>query len=247
MPAGLTPAEIERYSRQILSFGEEGQVRLKRAHIVIAGAGGLGSPVAIYLAVAGVGRLTLIDHDRVEATNLNRQVLHGDADLGRPKVESGAGRLRALNPSIQVEGRRVTITEENVADLVGQADGIVDAMDNYPVRFLLNRVAYMRGIPLFHGAVRGFHGQATTCVPGQGPCLACLFPDVPPEVVVPVVGVTPGVIGCIQATEVIKYLTGEGELLTGRLLLWDGLAGRMEEIVAAPRTGCPICGRDAPG
>ena len=242
MPTGLTPAERERYGRQILSFGEEGQERLKGAHIVIAGAGGLGSPAAIYLAVAGVGRLALIDHDTVEATNLNRQILHGDADLGRPKVESGIETLRALNPSIQVEGKRVTITEENVVDLVGDADGIVDAMDNYPIRFMLNRVAHERGIPLFHGAVRGFHGQATTCLPGHGPCLACLFPNVPPKEVFPVVGVTPGVIGCIQATEVIKYLTGEGELLIGRLLLWDGLAGRMEEIIASPRSGCPVCG-----
>lgn len=238
----LDAADRRRYGRQILLFGEEGQERLKRAHIAIAGAGGLGSPVAIYLAVAGVGRLTLIDCDTVEATNLNRQILHGDTDIGRPKVESGIETLRALNPSIRVEGARATITEENVADLVGGVDGIVDAMDNYPARFMLNRVAHERGIPLFHGAVRGFFGQATTCVPGRGPCLACLFPNVPPGEVHPVVGATPGVIGCIQATEAIKYLTGMGELLTGRLLLWDGLAGRMEEVAVAPRTGCPVCG-----
>lgn len=242
MSSGLTPGERERYGRQILSFGEEGQERLKRAHIVVAGVGGLGSPAAIYLAVAGVGRLTLIDHDTVESTNLNRQILHGDADQGRPKVESGVDTLRALNPLIQIEARRMTITDENVARLIGTADGIVDAMDNYSVRFMLNRVAHERGIALFHGAVQGFHGQVTTCVPGRGPCLACLFPRVPPKEVFPVVGVTPGVIGCIQATEVIKYLTGEGELLTDRLLLWDGLAGRMEEIRVAPRSGCPVCG-----
>ncbi|MEN6518973.1 MAG: HesA/MoeB/ThiF family protein [Methanospirillum sp.] len=243
MSTGLNPSERERYGRQILSFGEEGQARLKGAHIVITGAGGLGSPVAIYLAVAGVGRLTLIDQDTVERTNLNRQVLHGEADIGRAKVESGVETLRALNPSIRVEGKRATIAEETAVELIGDADGIVDAMDNYPTRFVLNRVAHERGIPLFHGAVRGFHGQATTCVPGQGPCLACLFPNVPPKEVFPVVGVTPGVIGCIQATEVIKYLTGEGELLVGRLLLWDGLAGRTEEIAVAPRTGCPVCAR----
>ena len=239
--ADLDASERERYGRQILSFGEAGQARLKRAHIVVAGAGGLGSPVAIYLAVAGVGRLTLVDQDTVALTNLNRQVLHGEGDIGRPKVESGVETLRALNPSIRVEGVRATITDENAADLVGDADGIVDAMDNYPTRFVLNRVAQERGIPLFHGAIRGFHGQATTCVPGRGPCLACLFPNTPPKEVFPVVGATSGVIGCIQATEVIKYLTGEGELLSGRLLLWDGLAGRTEEITVEPRTGCPVC------
>ncbi len=237
----LDSSERERYGRQLLCLGEEGQSRLKDAHIVIAGAGGLGSPIAIYLAVAGVGRLTLLDRDTVERTNLNRQILHGDADLGRPKVESGVEALRALNPSIRIEGIRVTITDENAASLIGDADGVVDAMDNYPTRFVLNRVAHERGIPLFHGAIRGFHGQATTCVPGRGPCLACLFPNVPPKEVFPVVGVTPGVIGCIQATEVIKYLTGEGDLLTGRLLLWDGLACSAEEIAVEPRTGCPVC------
>lgn len=241
MPAGLDSSERERYGRQILSFGETGQARLKQAHVIIAGAGGLGSPIAIYLAVAGVGRLTLIDCDTVERTNLNRQILHGDADLGKPKVESGLETLRALNPSIRIEGINTTITEENAAGLIGDADGIVDAMDNYPTRFVLNRIAHDRGIPLFHGAIRGFFGQATTCVPGRGPCLACLFPNVPPKEVFPVVGVTPGVIGCIQATEVIKYLTGEGDLLVGRLLLWDGLAGRTEEIITAPRTGCRVC------
>ena len=147
MAADLDPSERERYGRQILSFGEEGQARLKDAHIVVAGAGGLGSPVAIYLAVAGVGRLTLIDQDTVALTNLNRQVLHGEADIGRPKVESGVETLRALNPSIRVEGIRATITDENATALIGDADGIVDAMDNYPTRFVLNRVAQERGHP----------------------------------------------------------------------------------------------------
>jgi molybdopterin-synthase adenylyltransferase len=242
MPAyGLDPSERERYGRQLLCFGEAGQARLKNAHIVIAGAGGLGSPVAIYLSVAGVGQLTLIDCDTVERTNLNRQILHGEADIGRPKVESAAETLRALNPSIRIVDVHATIADENIAALVGDADGIVDAMDNYPTRFTLNRFAHERGIPLFHGAIRGFHGQATTCIPGRGPCLACLFPNVPPKEVSPVVGVTPGVIGCIQATEVIKYLTGVGDLLTGRLLLWDGLAGHAEEIAIEARAGCSIC------
>jgi adenylyltransferase/sulfurtransferase len=241
MIPGIGPSGRERYGRQILSIGVEGQERLNAAHIVVAGAGGLGSPAAIYLAAAGIGRLTLIDCDTVERSNLNRQVLHGEADIGRPKVESGVEALRALNPSIRVEGVRATITGENASALVGDADGIVDAMDNYPARFVLNRVAQERGIPLFHGAIRGFHGQATTCVPGRGPCLACLFPNVPPKEGSPVLGATAGVIGCIQATEVVKYVAGEGELLTGRLLLWDGLAARMDEVAVAPRAGCPAC------
>ena len=155
----LDPSERERYGLQILSFGEEGQARLKDAHIVVAGASGLGSPVAIYLAVAGVGRLSLIDEDTVALTNLNRQVLHDEVDIGRPKVVSGVETLQALNPSIRIEGVRAMIADENADALIGDANGIVDAMDNYPMRFVLNRVAHARIIPLFHGAIRGFYGQ----------------------------------------------------------------------------------------
>lgn len=244
-PAVLEPSDTERYARQIPVIGETGQARLGAAHIVVAGAGGLGSPIALYLAAAGIGHLTLVDCDTVAISNLNRQVLHGEADIGRPKVESAAESLRALNRSIRIEMKQEVIAEENAADLVGDADGIVDAMDTYAARFVLNRVAHRKKIPLFHGAVRGFHGQATTCVPGRGPCLACLFPALPPGEVTPVLGATPGVIGCIQATEVIKYLIDEGELLVGRLLLWDGLAGRMEEVVVEPKPRCPVCGAAA--
>jgi len=247
VPAERPPSGRERYARQLPSIGEAGQERLASAHIVIAGAGGLGSPVAIYLAVAGVGRLTLIDHDTVDQTNLNRQILHTEADIGRLKVDSGVETLRALNPAIRVEGIGSRITDGNVSGLIGNAHGIVDAVDNYPTRFVLNRDAHRLGIPLFHGAIRGFHGQATTCVRGRGPCLACLFPCVPPGRDIPAIGATTGIVGCIQATEVIKYLTGEGDLLTGRLLLWDGLAGRAEEVPVAPRGGCPICAGMTPG
>ena len=230
-----------RYDRQLPCLGTEGLARLEAAHIIVAGAGGLGSPVAIYLAAAGVGRLTLVDRDTVDRTNLNRQVLHADADLGRPKVESAIESLRALNPSIHIRGIRAEITDANAASLVGDADGIVDAMDNYAARFALNRVSLDRGIPFFHGAIRGFFGQVTTCLPGRGPCLACLFSGMTEESFTPVVGATAGVIGSIQATEVIKFLAGEGDLLTGRVLIWDGLAGRAEEIVVRSRPGCPAC------
>ena len=242
--SGLDAAERERYARQLPCLGEEGQARLRAAHLVIAGAGGLGSPVALYLAGAGVGHLTLIDCDQVDRTNLNRQLLHGEADLGRSKVASGVETLRAFNPSIEIEGISARITDENAAALIGDADGVVDAMDNYPARFVLNRVAHERKIPLFHGALHGFYGQVTTCLADAGPCLACLFPHPPPQGPAPALGATAGVIGSIQATEAIKYLAGTGELLVGRLLLWDGLSGRAEEIVVRPRPGCPVCGGD---
>lgn len=218
----LTERERERYKRQILLFGEEGQEKLKKSHLFIAGAGGLGSPIAIYLAVAGVGTITIVDMDVVDQTNLNRQILHNDRDIGKKKTVSAIEKLQELNRDITINAIDATISADNIHDLVGRADGIVDAMDNYPVRYLLNRTALELKIPLFHGAIRGLHGQVTTIVPGKTPCLQCIFPKAPPKEVFPVVGTTPGIIGTIQANEAIKYLTGEGNLLTNRLLIWDG-------------------------
>jgi molybdopterin/thiamine biosynthesis adenylyltransferase len=238
----LSQNERERYSRQILLFGEEGQERLKNATIFIAGAGGLGSPVSIYLAVAGVGRIILVDKDAVERTNLNRQILHYDRNIGRKKTASAEEKLRAINPDITVEVLDTTIDETNVHELVGNADGIVDAMDNFPTRYLLNRVALKMGIPLFHGAIRGLYGQATTVLPGKTACLRCVFPHPPPKEVFPVVGVTPGFIGMVQATEVVKYLVGTGELLANRLLLWDGERAVVEEIALERDPSCEVCG-----
>ncbi len=238
----LSERERERYKRQILLFGEEGQERLKRAHIFIAGAGGLGSPVSYYLAVAGVGTITIVDMDVVDQSNLNRQILHTDRDIGKKKTVSAYEKLSAVNPDITVNAIDVKIDSGNAASLVGHADGIVDAMDNYPIRYLLNDVAIQKGIPLFHGAIRGFYGQATTIIPGKTPCLKCIFPKAPPAEVFPVIGATPGVIGTIQATEVIKYLLKSGDLLTNRILVWDGLAGHAEEIYAERIPCCPACG-----
>jgi molybdopterin/thiamine biosynthesis adenylyltransferase len=220
--------ELERYKRQMLLFGEEGQERLKKAHIFIAGAGGLGSPISIYLAVAGVGTITIVDMDVVDQTNLNRQILHFDRDVGKKKTASAEEKLLALNPDITVNAIDVKIEESNAANLIGKADGIVDAMDNYPTRYLLNDIAIAKEIPLFHGGIRGFYGQATTIIPGTTPCLKCIFPKAPPKEVFPVVGVTPGIIGTIQANEVVKYLLGSGELLTGRLFIWDGMQAHAE-------------------
>jgi len=240
----LSERERERYKRQILLFGEEGQERLKRAHIFIAGAGGLGSPIAIYLAVAGVGTITIVDMDVVDQSNLNRQILHSDRDVGKKKTVSALEKLREYNADITVNAVDTTITAENIRELVGRADGIVDAMDNYPVRYLLNRVAVEKKIPFFHGAIRGFYGQATTILPGKTPCLECIFPKAPPKEVFPVVGATPGVIGTVQATEVIKYLTGQGSLLEGRLFIWDGLTSTSEEIAVCRNPSCPACGTE---
>lgn len=241
----LSERERERYKRQILLFGEEGQERLKKAHIFIAGAGGLGSPIAIYLAVAGIGTITLVDMDVVDQSNLNRQILHTDRDIGKKKTVSALEKLREYNADITINAIDTTITGENIRELVGRADGIVDAMDNYPVRYLLNRVALEKEIPFFHGAIRGFYGQATTILPGKTPCLECIFPKAPPREVFPVVGVTPGVIGTVQANEVIKYLAEQGGLLAGRLFIWDGLAARSEEIAIEKNAFCPACGTGA--
>lgn len=237
----LSLRERERYRRQILLFGDEGQERLKKAKIFIAGAGGLGCPLAIYLAVAGVGTITIADKDVVEQTNLNRQVLHYDRDIGKRKTASAEEKLREINPDIIVNAIDITLDETNISRLVGDADGIVDALDNFPTRYLLNETALAKKIPLFHGAIRGLHGQATTIVPGETACLACIFPNAPPKEVFPVVGVTPGFIGMVQATEVIKYITRQGTLLRNRLLIWDGLESRAEEIAVEKNPACPAC------
>jgi len=238
----LSERERQRYQRQTLLFGEEGQERLKEAEIFIAGAGGLGSPIAIYLAVAGIGTLTIVDSDVVDLTNLNRQILHFDRDIGKKKTVSAEEKLREINPDIAVRAIDAHLGEANAGRLVGRADGIVDAMDNYPARYLLNRVALEKEIPLFHGAIRGLYGQATTIIPGETPCLSCIFPKPPPEEVFPVVGMTPGLIAMVQATEVLKFLLGTGNLLANRLFLWDGMQAQASEICVERNPCCTVCG-----
>ncbi len=232
-----------RYSRQIMipQIGEKGQEKLKRAKVFIAGAGGLGSPVSIYLTAAGVGHLRMVDHDRVDLTNLNRQVVHWTGDVGRRKVESAQEKLNKLNPNVTVEILSVTISEENASELISGFDLIVDAMDNLPTRYLLNKTAIEHGIPFFHGAVNGFEGRAMTVIPGKTACLRCLYRGPVPESKFPVIGVTPAVIGCIQATEVIKYLVGSGELLGNRLLAYDGLNLRFTEFKVQRNPKCEHC------
>jgi len=241
----LTGDELERYDRQIIvrGFGKEGQERLKRTRVFIAGAGGLGSPIATYLAAAGVGMIRLADHDRVELSNLNRQVLHWDDDIGRSKVDSATEKLKKLNPEVKVEAIGEMITEANVSRLAAGFDLIVDAIDNLPTRYLLNRTALEMDIPFFHGAVYGFEGRVMTVIPGETACLGCVYRGAIPEEKFPVVGVTPAVIGCIQATEVIKYIVGIGQLLTNRLLVYDGLNMKFTEFRVKKDPNCEHCGK----
>lgn len=237
----LSEQELMRYDRQIMipELGRAGQEKLKKAKVVVAGAGGLGSAVLTYLAVAGVGTIRIVDGDKVELSDLNRQTLHWDKDVGREKVDSAKGKLESLNGDIRVEAVGEVITEENVFALVDDCP-IVDALDNLATRHLLNRVAVRRNLPLFHGAVYGFEGRATTIIPGKTPCLRCLYQGVLPGKI-PVVGVAPAVIGCIQATEVIKYIVGIGDLLANRLLIYDGLSLRFSEVKLKRDPNCEEC------
>ena len=240
----LTPVERERYDRQIMigELGQEGQERLKRSRVAIAGAGGLGSPIAIYLTAAGIGRIRVIDHDEVALSNLNRQVLHWEEDLRRKKVDSARTKLRSLNSAVEIEGIIETITEDNVSRLVEGFDVIIDAMDNLPTRYILNRCAIEKNIPFFHGAVSGFEGRAMTIIPGETACLRCMYRGPVPQEKFPVIGVAPAVIGSIQATEVIKYLVGIGKLLTNRLLIYDGLNINFSEFIINKNPNCDHCG-----
>ena len=240
----LTRDELTRYDRQIMlkGLGQDGQEKLKKARVFVAGAGGLGSPISIYLAVAGVGNIRLVDHDTIELSNLNRQILHGDGDIGKRKTDSAMQKLKGLNKDVNVEAVAETITEENVAELVGDCDLIVDATDNLPTRYVLNRAAIVKNIPFFHGAVYGFEGRAMTVVPGKTACLWCVYQGRVTQGKFPVIGVAPAVIGCLQATEVIKYLTGIGELLTGRLLMYDGLNLEFTKLEVKRDPNCQHCG-----
>ncbi len=218
----LSGAELERYDRQIMLIGEEGQEKLKAATVAIAGVGGLGSPVAYYLTAAGIGRIILIDPEKPELSNLNRQILHWEEDLGKKaKSESAAWKLKRFNSDVEVIARAERLTAENVGRVVGDADVVVDCLDNFETRFLLDDFTAERGIPLVHGAVEGTYGQVTTIFPGKTRRLREIFKNVRRRGKFPIIGATAGVIGSIQAMEVIKLLTGIGEPLLNRLLIVD--------------------------
>ncbi|WP_276255423.1 SAMP-activating enzyme E1 [Halomontanus rarus] len=261
----LDATQLERYSRHVImdEVGPEGQQRLLEGAVLVVGAGGLGSPVIQYLAAAGVGRLGIVDDDVVERSNLQRQIVHGDDDVGRPKVDSAADYVRRLNPDVDVRAHETRVTSETIDDLVrgphnagdepadGGYDVVVDASDNFATRYLCNDYCTLEGIPLSHGAIYRFEGQVTTFPnDGDGPCYRCLFPEAPEPGTVPdcattgVLGVLPGTVGCIQATEVVKHLLGEGDLLEGRLLIYDAMGLSFETVDVRRNPDCPVCGDD---
>ncbi len=240
----FTQGELKRYDRQIMmkEIGAHGQEKLKRSKIFIAGAGGLGSPIAIYLAAAGVGLIKIADGDRVELSNLNRQVLHWEEDIGKKKIESAKDKLIRLNPNIKVEISYDSINQNNVMQMLDGFDVLVDALDNLATRYILNKAAIKKNIPFFHGAVNGFEGEIMDIIPGKTACLRCMYHGEPPSKKFPVVGATTAVIGSIQAMEVIKYIAGIGDLLVNRLLIFDGLDMKFKEFKVKKNPECEHCG-----
>jgi molybdopterin/thiamine biosynthesis adenylyltransferase/rhodanese-related sulfurtransferase len=246
----LTPRERQRYSRHLLlpEVGEDGQRRLKAARVLCVGAGGLGSPAALYLAAAGVGTLGLVDFDVVDFSNLQRQIIHGTGDVGRSKLESAQARIEALNPEVRVETFDAHFSKANGRMLVEAFDVIVDGTDNFPARYLVNDACVLYGKPNAWGSIFRFEGQASVFAARDGPCYRCLHPEPPPAGLVPgcaeagVLGVLPGIIGTIQATEAIKLILGIGDSLVGRLLVYDALRMRFRDLKLPKDPDCPVCG-----
>ena len=249
-PLPLSAEEIRRYSRHLImpEVGMKGQVKLKNASVLLIGAGGLGSPLALYLAAAGVGRIGIVDFDVVDESNLQRQLLHGTSDVGRPKLESARARLREVNPLIRIETHEARLTSENALELFRAYDIVADGTDNFPTRYLVNDACVLTGKPNVYGSIFRFEGQASIFATVEGPCYRCLYPEPPPPGLVPscaeggVLGVLPGVVGCIQATETIKLILGAGEPLIGRFLIFDALRMKFRELKLKKDPDCPVCG-----
>lgn len=247
--AAFAPDQARRYSRHIImpQIGSRGQRELLEAKVLLIGAGGLGSPTALYLAAAGVGTLGIVDFDQVDLTNLQRQILHRTSDIGRLKVESAKDTIAGINPDVTVVQHPTQLTSQNALELLAPYDVIVDGSDNFPTRYLVNDACVMLGKPCVHGSIFLFEGQAATFVSKKG-CYRCLYPSPPPPGMVPscaeagVLGVLPGIIGCIQAVEAIKLILGIGETLTGRLLLFDALSMDMRQVKLRRNPKCPVCG-----
>lgn len=246
----LTPNDFKRYSRHLImpEVGVEGQKRLKASRVLCVGTGGLGSPLAFYLAAAGIGTLGLVDFDTVDESNLQRQILHSTNDIGRPKVVSATEKLKALNPDLNVVQITDRITSDNALQLFAEYDVIVDGTDNFATRYLVNDACVLLGKPNVYGSIFRFDGQATVFFPPEGPCYRCLYPEPPPAELVPncaeggVLGILPGIIGVIQATETVKIILGRGRTLQGRLMLYDALDMSFREMKVRKNPKCPICG-----
>ena len=246
----FTDEEIKRYSRHILlpEVGGKGQKKINGAKVLLVGAGGLGAPTGYYLAAAGVGKIGIVDGDQVELSNLQRQIVHSTEDIGRDKAISAKETLLALNPGIEVVTYRARVTSENILDIIEDYEIVVDGSDNFPTRYLVNDACVMTRKPLSSGAVFRFHGQVTTIVPGEGPCYRCLFREPPPPGMVAscqeagVLGVLPGLIGLIQATEVLKLILGAGKVLKGRLMLYEALDMEFESVKVERDPECHVCG-----
>ena len=247
---GFTNEQLERYSRHIIlkEIGVKGQKKLLNARVLIIGAGGLGAPAALYLAAAGVGTIGIADADVVDLSNLQRQVIHTTADIGKRKVESAAETMRAINPDVTVIPYHEFVSSYNILDLIRDYDFILDGTDNFPAKFLINDACVMAKKPLSHAGIIRFKGQLTTIIPGESPCYRCIFKNPPPKDAVPtckqagVIGAMGGVIGSLQAMEAIKYITGTGELLAGYLLTYDALKMEFHKIKLPPRgKGCAVC------
>ena len=245
----FTPEERQRYARHLdlPGFGAPAQERLRAGRVLVVGCGGLGSPALFYLAAAGVGRLGLVDSDRVEISNLQRQILHATPDIGRSKVDSAVARLRALNPHVRLEPHPVRLTAENAPDLFAPYDLILDCTDNFAAKYLISDACVTAKKPFVHAGISGFCGQILTVRPGQSACLRCVFPEPPPEPQAPAgpLGAIPGVIGSLQAVEALKFLTGLGTLLTDTLLTYDGLEAAFKPVHAHRNPACPACGAGA--
>jgi molybdopterin/thiamine biosynthesis adenylyltransferase/rhodanese-related sulfurtransferase len=246
----LNQEEILRYSRHLTlpEVGMDGQLRLKQARVLCVGAGGLGSPVAMYLAAAGVGTLGIVDFDIVDVTNLQRQILHGTTDVGRKKLDSAAETIAAINPNVEIRKFETRLTSANALDILSVFDLVVDGTDNFATRYLVNDACVLTGKPNVYGSIFRFEGQASVFATKDGPCYRCLYPEPPPPGVVPscaeggVLGILPGLVGVIQATEAIKLILGAGDSLIGRLLLVDALAMRFRELKLRKNPDCPACG-----
>ncbi len=247
----LTPYQVKRYSRHIImpQVGSKGQRKLLDSKVLIVGAGGLGSPIAIYLTLAGVGTIGIVDFDTVDVTNLQRQILHYDSDIGRPKVQSATDTLKAYNPDVHVNVHEEPIISENAMEIISEYDVIINGADNFPARYLVNDASYLSNKPLVDGSILLFDGQATVYIPGKG-CYRCLFPAPPPPGEVPscaeagVLGMLPGLVGTIQATETVKLIMGIGDSLSGRLLLIDAIDMDFRTVKIRRNPKCPLCGDD---